>query len=374
MDLRCRCHGLSGTCSLRTCWMTLPNFQVIGDYLRRKYEASVHLPTAVDLNELIPMMNRNELSAILSGQSAAIAPPPPSPLGHSNFIQITTNQPSLEHETSAGASPDSVTSNRSRDEPSTGDSEPLMADAPSPARAPLSGHFIPVTPVSSSANPPTPAPSHFNFYYERHKQLQQAGVSLPTSPPAANRQKQPDPVSGDLMQILTNTTLLSQEEYQTLLKDMKLCNNAVSRAKDAGQQAGSNQVSLTGSTGQKQLHKRLSQQQHSQALGGQQSQHLIKIANQHLSQLLHSNKDELIHLHKSPDYCEADPRHGFPGIQSRVCSNNPLAPNNCDKLCCGRGFTTHVYQQTFKCDCKFQYCCSIYCSVCEKEVKVIDCN
>lgn len=351
--------------------MTLPNFQVIGDYLRKKYEASVHLPTAVDLNELIPMMNRNELSAILSGQST----PPPV---HSNFIQITTNQPSLDLETNAGAPPDSLTSNRSRDEPSASDSEPLMADAPtSPARVPLSGHFIPVTPVSSSANPPTPAPSHFNYYYERHKQLQQASGSgnLPTSPPAANRQKQPDPVSGDLMQILTNTTLLSQEEYQALLKDMKLCSNAASRAKqDSSQQASSNQVGPAGSLGQKQLHKKLSQQQNSQASSGQQTQHLIKIANQHLSQLLHSNKDDLIHLHKSPDYCEADPRHGFPGIQSRVCSNNPLAPNNCDKLCCGRGFTTHVYQQTFKCDCKFQYCCSIYCSVCEKEVKVIDCN
>jgi wingless-type MMTV integration site family protein 7 len=34
----CLCHGVSGSCSLRTCWKTLPQFREIGDTLRAKYK------------------------------------------------------------------------------------------------------------------------------------------------------------------------------------------------------------------------------------------------------------------------------------------------------------------------------------------------
>ncbi|XP_046661333.1 protein Wnt-7b [Homalodisca vitripennis] len=33
----CKCHGVSGSCSMKTCWKTLPPFRVIGDNLMRKY-------------------------------------------------------------------------------------------------------------------------------------------------------------------------------------------------------------------------------------------------------------------------------------------------------------------------------------------------
>lgn len=34
----CLCHGVSGSCSLKTCWRTLPTFREIGDALHQKYE------------------------------------------------------------------------------------------------------------------------------------------------------------------------------------------------------------------------------------------------------------------------------------------------------------------------------------------------
>ncbi|CAK8685468.1 unnamed protein product [Clavelina lepadiformis] len=34
----CRCHGVSGSCTMRQCWITLPSFRHVGDVLRRKYE------------------------------------------------------------------------------------------------------------------------------------------------------------------------------------------------------------------------------------------------------------------------------------------------------------------------------------------------
>lgn len=34
----CQCHGISGSCQLKTCWKTLPQFREIGDVLMKKYE------------------------------------------------------------------------------------------------------------------------------------------------------------------------------------------------------------------------------------------------------------------------------------------------------------------------------------------------
>ncbi|XP_044747052.1 protein Wnt-5b-like [Coccinella septempunctata] len=62
----CKCHGVSGSCSLITCWQQMATFREIGDYLREKYDGAtevrvnrrgrlqlrdprVRLPTAQDL-------------------------------------------------------------------------------------------------------------------------------------------------------------------------------------------------------------------------------------------------------------------------------------------------------------------------------------
>ncbi|CAG2111406.1 unnamed protein product, partial [Medioppia subpectinata] len=34
---RCKCHGVSGSCTARTCWKVLPPFTIIGDQLMKKY-------------------------------------------------------------------------------------------------------------------------------------------------------------------------------------------------------------------------------------------------------------------------------------------------------------------------------------------------
>jgi len=43
MKVTCKCHGLSGSCSLITCWQQLAPFRKVGDYLRDKYEGATRV-------------------------------------------------------------------------------------------------------------------------------------------------------------------------------------------------------------------------------------------------------------------------------------------------------------------------------------------
>ncbi|XP_074592997.1 protein Wnt-5b-like [Brevipalpus obovatus] len=51
----CKCHGVSGSCSLITCWQQLSTFREIGDYLKGKYEKS----TEVKINKRGKLQVRN---------------------------------------------------------------------------------------------------------------------------------------------------------------------------------------------------------------------------------------------------------------------------------------------------------------------------
>lgn len=43
MKSECKCHGVSGSCSLRTCWRTMSDFRRTGDYLRKKYNTAIEV-------------------------------------------------------------------------------------------------------------------------------------------------------------------------------------------------------------------------------------------------------------------------------------------------------------------------------------------
>ncbi|OQR66999.1 protein Wnt-5b-like [Tropilaelaps mercedesae] len=46
MRLTCKCHGVSGSCSVITCWKQLSPFRSVGEHIRNKYD----LATQVKLN------------------------------------------------------------------------------------------------------------------------------------------------------------------------------------------------------------------------------------------------------------------------------------------------------------------------------------
>lgn len=43
MKLECKCHGISGSCELRTCWLAMSDFRKTGDYLRKKYNTAIEV-------------------------------------------------------------------------------------------------------------------------------------------------------------------------------------------------------------------------------------------------------------------------------------------------------------------------------------------
>ncbi|XP_026002918.1 protein Wnt-16 [Astatotilapia calliptera] len=43
MSTDCRCHGVSGSCAVKTCWRTMAPFQRVGTYLKDRYEHSVQV-------------------------------------------------------------------------------------------------------------------------------------------------------------------------------------------------------------------------------------------------------------------------------------------------------------------------------------------
>lgn len=40
MRKECKCHGMSGSCTVKTCWMRLPSFRVIGDRIKDRFDGA----------------------------------------------------------------------------------------------------------------------------------------------------------------------------------------------------------------------------------------------------------------------------------------------------------------------------------------------
>ncbi|CAH1784164.1 unnamed protein product [Owenia fusiformis] len=58
MKLECKCHGVSGSCTIRTCWLAMQTFRKVGDYLKVKYNGATQVGINQDGNGLI-VANRN---------------------------------------------------------------------------------------------------------------------------------------------------------------------------------------------------------------------------------------------------------------------------------------------------------------------------
>ncbi|XP_041378276.1 protein Wnt-4-like isoform X2 [Gigantopelta aegis] len=57
MKVDCKCHGVSGSCEMRTCWRAMPSFRTVGKNLKEKFDGAteVQRKTVGTRNDLVPL-------------------------------------------------------------------------------------------------------------------------------------------------------------------------------------------------------------------------------------------------------------------------------------------------------------------------------
>lgn len=60
MKVECKCHGVSGSCEVRTCWKVMPPFRKVGNVLKEKFEGAteVHPKQVGSRKLLVPKSSR----------------------------------------------------------------------------------------------------------------------------------------------------------------------------------------------------------------------------------------------------------------------------------------------------------------------------
>ncbi|CAH1788770.1 unnamed protein product [Owenia fusiformis] len=54
MRKECKCHGLSGTCTLKTCWRKMPIFRHVGNIIKKAFDSSAKVQITNDGKRIIP--------------------------------------------------------------------------------------------------------------------------------------------------------------------------------------------------------------------------------------------------------------------------------------------------------------------------------
>ena len=54
MRTECKCHGLSGSCTLKTCWRKMPSFRDVGNRLKERFDGAAKVIAGNDGQSFMP--------------------------------------------------------------------------------------------------------------------------------------------------------------------------------------------------------------------------------------------------------------------------------------------------------------------------------
>ena len=104
MSRACKCHGVSGSCSIKTCWRALPDFKVIGTQLKNLYANAVEVKRRkrnnkkifVPLNPKIQRVSGHVLVYYTKSPDYCSPDPKSGSVGtHGRLVFILTETPNL---------------------------------------------------------------------------------------------------------------------------------------------------------------------------------------------------------------------------------------------------------------------------------------
>lgn len=82
------------------------------------------------------------------------------------------------------------------------------------------------------------------------------------------------------------------------------------------------------------------------------------------SNIMKPTINDLVYYESSPAFCEYDPALSILGTRGRYCNITSTANDNCEFMCCGRGYRSIEIVIVDGCNCKFQWCCEVLCEPC----------
>lgn len=87
-------------------------------------------------------------------------------------------------------------------------------------------------------------------------------------------------------------------------------------------------------------------------------------------------KDQLVCVDQSTDYCTStyDRRCLRTSEQQAGTRSRRLSQADCDVMCCGRGYNEYRRMTSFRCRCKFVWCCRVACDICRRQEDVLVCK